>query len=277
MTAICCAQACADGLGPCCWPRSVDEGLGGWVASWRHRCPCSVQAAAGRELSPSGWGVSGWQPAAGSSLQPPQRWGQGLATLVTAGLGWGSQGPCKPCPPILEPPGHLPRDIGAAPCFTPGVLSPLFPLSFSGSEGTQRRGTGPALKELPDPHSVPSAALGRAGGRAPAPSIRPRQSGKTAWRKWPALLRQPESSCAREGRVAVLESTTSGLGSWPSRKAALHPVFPPTVCRPALLCFKAPGWHRGGDDAAKLAELDSCEGSVGQLTPRARHPTALAF
>lgn len=139
------------------------------------------------------------------------------------------------------------------------------------------RALGPALKQLPAPHSVPTTALGRAGGRAPAPSIRPGQSGKTAWRKWPALLRQPESSCAQEGRAAVLESTTSGLGSGPSQKAALHPAFPPTACRPALLCFKAPGWHPGGDDAAKLAELDSCEGSVGQLTPRARHSTALAF
>lgn len=156
MTAICCAQACADGLGPCCWPRSVDEGLGGWVdASWRHRSLCSVQAAAGWELSPSGWGVSGWQPTAGSSLQRPQRWGQGLATAVTAGLGWGSQGPCKACPPILEPPGHLPRDIGAAPCFTPGVLLPLSPLSFSGSEATQRRGKGPG----PCPQAAPSPTL----------------------------------------------------------------------------------------------------------------------
>lgn len=181
------------------------------------------------------------------------------------------------CPPILEPPGTFLGILGLLLAPAPGILSPLFPLPFSAAEGTQRRRTGPALKELPAPHSVPIAALGRAGGRAPAPSIRPGPSGKTAWRKWPALLRRPESSCAQEGRAGVLESSTSGLGSWPSRKAAVHPASPPTACRPALLCFKAPGWHRGGDDAAKLAELDSCEGSVGQLTPGARHPVALAF
>ena len=114
-------------LGPCCWPRSVDEVLGGWVASWRHACLCSVKAAAGWELSPSGWGVSGWQPAAGSSHPPPQCWGQGLAAVVTAGLGWGSQGPCR-LPPHPGAPGHLPRDTRAAPCFSswhPVALLPL--------------------------------------------------------------------------------------------------------------------------------------------------------
>lgn len=36
------------------------------MASWRRACLCSVKAAAGWELSPGGWGVSGWRPAAGS-------------------------------------------------------------------------------------------------------------------------------------------------------------------------------------------------------------------
>lgn len=150
------------------------------------------------------------------------------------------------------------------------------------SEGTQRRRTGPALRERPVPLSVPIAALGRGRGRAPQPPIRPGQSGKTARRKWPALLRQPESSCAWEGTGALGQGCCPGV-LYVGAGVVAFPEGCSTSCVPsrgvqtAHLCFRAPRSHHGGDDTAKLVELDRCEGPVGQRTPGARHPTALAF
>lgn len=166
--------------------------------------------------------MSGWQP---GRQQPPAAavLGAGLATVVTACWAGALRAPARPAHPILEPPGHLPGDTYAAPCFSfwcGSHFSSLVILWFTTcplwarmlrSEGTQRRRTSPALRERPVPLSVPTAALGRGGGRAPQTPIRPGQSGKTAWRKWPALLRQPESSWAWEGMGAPGQGCCPGV------------------------------------------------------------------
>ena len=238
----------------------------------------------------SGWR---WQP---GRQQPPAAavLGAGLATVVAACWAGALRAPARPARPILEPTGHLSGDSYAAPCFSSWCGSrfsslvilwvtacPLWARMLR-SEGALRGGE-------------PALPSGSAQSRSPCPPQLGERWGKgtadshKAWAVRKDCLEEvacpPEAARIQLG-LGRHGGSGAGLLSWSPLVGAGVVAFPEgcsASCVPSRgvqICssvFQGPKVAPWRDDTAKLSELDSCGGPVGQRTPGAKHPTALAF